>query len=121
MKDQKIQKLIKAEEKRQKTVRLLIASENIVSADVRKAVGSVLMNKYAEGYPGKRYYSGQINVDKIEVLAQKRALKLFKLSSQKWGVNVQPLSGPRRISRCIQRLSPWEARSWDSDLETVDT
>src|SRR5438105_8564972 len=93
MKDKQIEKLIKSEKSRQKKVVNLIASENYVSADVLKALGSELTNKYAEGYPNKRYYGGQKFIDKIEELAQKRALKLFKLSGEKWHVNVQPLSG----------------------------
>lgn len=93
MKDQEISKLIKAERERQKKVINLIASENFVSQDVLTALGSELNNKYSEGYPGHRYYGGQTYTDKVELLAQKRALKLFKLSPTKWAVNVQPLSG----------------------------
>lgn len=93
MKDTQIKKLIDAEKKRQKSVINLIASENIVSKDVLQALGSELTNKYAEGYPGKRYYGGNQVVDKIESLAQERALKLFGLSSSEWQVNVQALSG----------------------------
>ena len=93
MKDTEISKLMKAEKERQKKVINLIASENFVSDDVLKALGSELTNKYAEGYPGHRYYGGQTFTDKIELLAQKRALKLFKLSPEKWHVNVQALSG----------------------------
>lgn len=93
MRDKQVEKLIKAEEKRQKNVINLIASENIVSDDVLKALGSKLTNKYAEGYPGKRYYGGNEVVDKVENLAMTRALKLFKLKSAVWHVNVQPLSG----------------------------
>jgi|SRR5271168_2507888 len=93
MKDKQIEKLIKAEKTRQKKVINLIASENIVSPDVLKALGSELTNKYAEGYPHKRYYGGQTYTDQIEELAKVRALKLFKLSPEKWHVNVQPLSG----------------------------
>jgi glycine hydroxymethyltransferase len=59
MKDKEIKQLIEAEKKRQKGVINLIASENYVSEDVLKALGSELTNKYAEGYPGKRYYGGQ--------------------------------------------------------------
>ena len=81
MKDKQIEKLIKAEEKRQKSVINLIASENYVSNDVLKALGSKLTNKYAEGYPGRRYYGGNEIVDKVEMLCIERALKLFKL---KW-------------------------------------
>ncbi|HAQ02482.1 TPA: serine hydroxymethyltransferase [Candidatus Nomurabacteria bacterium] len=93
MKDKQIEKLIKEEEKRQKSVVNLIASENIVSDDVLKALGSKLTNKYAEGYPGRRYYGGNQVVDKVENLAIARALKLFKLKPTEWHVNVQPLSG----------------------------
>jgi len=93
MKDTQIAKLIKAEKDRQKKVINLIASENIVSKDVLEALGSELTNKYAEGYPGKRYYGGNEVIDKVEILAQERALKLFGLSKEKWHVNVQALSG----------------------------
>jgi glycine hydroxymethyltransferase len=93
MKDTQIEKLIKAEDKRQKSVINLIASENYVSDDVLKALGSKLTNKYAEGYPGRRYYGGNEIIDKVESLTIERALKLFKLGNTKWHVNVQPLSG----------------------------
>ncbi len=93
MKDTAIKKLIDAEKKRQKSVINLIASENYVSKDVLEALGSELTNKYGEGYPGKRYYRGMAVVDQVEILAQKRALKLFGLDENKWSVNVQPLSG----------------------------
>lgn len=93
MKDTQIKKLIEAEKKRQKKVINLIASENYVSADVLEALGSELTNKYAEGYPGKRYYGGTQIIDQIESLAQERALKAFGLSADDWNVNVQPLSG----------------------------
>jgi glycine hydroxymethyltransferase len=93
MKDKVVEKLIKAEAARQKKVVNLIASENYVSQDVLDALGSELTNKYAEGYPGKRYYSGTGIVDEIEKLAQKRALEAFGLDANVWHVNVQPLSG----------------------------
>ncbi|MBI4120888.1 MAG: serine hydroxymethyltransferase [Parcubacteria group bacterium] len=93
MKDKQIQKLIKEEEKRQKRVINLVASENYVSKDVLTALGSALTNKYGEGYPGKRYYRGTKVVDKIETLAQERARMLFGLTPEEWSVNVQPLSG----------------------------
>ncbi|MDP3996683.1 MAG: serine hydroxymethyltransferase [bacterium] len=91
--DKQIKKLIDAEKKRQKGVINLIASENYVSKDVLAALGSELTDKYGEGYPGRRYYRGCAVVDEIENLARKRALKLFGLSEDEWGVNVQPLSG----------------------------
>lgn len=93
MKDKKIEKIVKEEKARQKKVINLIASENYVSKDVLEVLGSELTNKYAEGYPGKRYYGGNTLIDQIELLAQERALKLFGLSPQKWAVNVQTMSG----------------------------
>lgn len=93
MKDSEIKKLLKAEKTRQKKVVNLIASENYVSSDVLKALGSELTNKYAEGYPGKRYYGGNEVADKVEQLCVERALALFGLDAGKWHVNVQPLSG----------------------------
>ncbi len=93
MKDKQIEKLIVGEKKRQKGVINLIASENYVSEDVLKALGSELTNKYAEGYSAARYYGGNEFVDKIENLCKERALKLFGLNSNKWHVNVQALSG----------------------------
>jgi glycine hydroxymethyltransferase len=93
MRDTQIKKLIEEEKKRQKKVINLIASENYVSEDVLKALGSELTNKYAEGYSALRYYGGNKVVDKIENLCKERALKLFGLNSKNWHVNVQPLSG----------------------------
>jgi glycine hydroxymethyltransferase len=93
MKDLQIKKLIDLEKKRQKKVINLIASENFVSRDVLEALGSELTNKYAEGYPGKRYYGGNEIIDRIENLCMERALSLFKLDPEEWHVNVQPLSG----------------------------
>lgn len=93
MKDTTIASLIAREEKRQRSTVNLIASENVVSADVRAALGSVFTNKYSEGYPGRRYYGGNAIVDEMETLCQTRALSLFGLSAKKWHVNVQPLSG----------------------------
>ena len=93
MKDIQIKNILKDEKVRQKSVINLIASENYVSQDVLTALGSELTNKYAEGYPNARYYGGNINSDKVELLCQKRALSLFKLSPKKWAVNVQALSG----------------------------
>jgi len=91
--DKELDSLINQEKKRQEKTINLIASENFASDSVLQALGSVLTNKYAEGYPGRRYYGGTEIVDKVERLAQERALKLFKVSPKKWGVNVQPYSG----------------------------
>ncbi len=93
MKDKKIGEIIKKEIKRQAQTLNLIASENYVSGDVLETLGSVLTNKYSEGYPGKRYYPGNIFYDEIEMLAQSRALKAFGLKPEEWHVNVQAYSG----------------------------
>lgn len=85
----KIASLILEEEKRQKETLMMIPSENYASRDVRNAVGSVLMNKYSEGYSGKRYYQGNKIVDEIETFAINKAKELFKVEH----VNVQPYSG----------------------------
>jgi glycine hydroxymethyltransferase len=87
--DPEIARLIGAEERRQHDVLRLIASENYVSHAVLAATGSVLTNKYSEGYPGRRYYEGQRYIDEIETLAQKRATALFGVDH----ANVQPYSG----------------------------
>lgn len=89
MTDKVIEGLLLAEERRQREGLELIPSENYVSRDVLDAMGSVLTNKYSEGYPGKRYYGGQENTDKIEQLAIDRAKALFGADH----ANVQPHSG----------------------------
>jgi glycine hydroxymethyltransferase len=95
--------LIRMEEKRQFTKIRLIASENYASRAVLAANGTVLTNKYSEGYPGKRYYEGQEYIDQIEELAQKRALKLFGAEH----VNLQPYSGsPANLAVYLAFLSP---------------
>ncbi|MDR0686062.1 MAG: serine hydroxymethyltransferase [Dysgonamonadaceae bacterium] len=81
--------IITKEYRRQKSGIELIASENFVSKQVMAAAGSVLTNKYAEGYPGRRYYGGCIHVDEIELLAMRRLKRIF---GAEW-VNVQPHSG----------------------------
>lgn len=87
--DPKIARLIALEGKRQKTVLTMIPSENYTSQAVKEALASVLVNKYSEGYPGKRYYQGNEIIDKVESLAIKRACKLFGVAH----ANVQALSG----------------------------
>jgi len=89
MEDQAIERLIAAEIERQQAGLELIPSENYVSPDVLKALGSVFTNKYSEGYPGRRYYGGQHNTDQIEQLAIDRAKQLFGADH----ANVQPHSG----------------------------
>ena len=93
-KDKLIFELIKEEKTRQTKGIELIASENYTSDDVMEATGSILTNKYAEGYPGKRYYGGCEVVDKIELLAIERAKELFGAC---WA-NVQPHSGSQANS-----------------------
>ncbi len=106
MKDKKIEKILNSEIKRQKSVINLVASENYVSKDVLSVLGSEFTNKYAEGYSGKRYYGGNKFIDEIENLCKERALKLFKLSKNKWSVNVQPLSGSPANLAIIYALVP---------------
>lgn len=89
MKDYEIRRIIKLEKKRQNDNLELIASENYASKEVRMAAGSILTNKYAEGYPKKRYYGGCEYVDGVENLAKSRLKKLFNAKY----VNVQPHSG----------------------------
>ena len=89
MQDKELQEAIERESKRQDQNIELIASENFVSADVLEATGSILTNKYAEGYPGNRYYGGCQFIDEVEELARKRACKLFNAEH----ANVQPHSG----------------------------
>lgn len=89
MNDKKIQEAIEREAERQLYNIELIASENYVSRDVLEAAGSILTNKYAEGYPSKRYYGGCVHVDEIEETARERAKQLFNAEH----ANVQPHSG----------------------------
>ena len=87
--DPELAQAMAAEERRQESHIELIASENHVSRHVLEAAGSVLTNKYAEGYPGKRYYGGCAHVDEVERLAIARACQLFGAAY----ANVQPHSG----------------------------
>jgi len=91
--DPDLAKLIAAEDHRQRCGLELIASENFCSAAVREALGSCLTNKYSEGQVGARYYGGNQFIDQIEQLCMDRALDLYRLNADEWGVNVQPYSG----------------------------
>jgi glycine hydroxymethyltransferase len=101
--DPEITDLIAAEERRQRDKIRLIASENYVSAAVLAATGSVLTNKYSEGYPGKRYYEGQQFIDPIEQLCIDRAKALFGADH----ANVQPYSGsPANLAVYLAFMKP---------------
>ena len=91
--DPQLESLIDSEIDRQRHSVDLIASENFTSTAVFDALGTPLCNKYSEGYPGARYYGGNEFIDQIETLCQDRALAAFHVTPDKWGVNVQTLSG----------------------------
>lgn len=101
--------IIEREKQRQRNSLVLIASENFTSQSVFDALGSVMSNKYSEGYPGARYYGGNENIDKAELLCQQRALDTFGLNPEEWGVNVQSLSGsPANFQVYTALLQPHE-------------
>lgn len=103
--DKEIFDLINLEQNRQENELELIASENYASLEVLEAAWSILSNKYSEGYPGKRYYAWQENIDKIENLAIQRAKELFQAEY----VNVQPLSwSPANLAVYLWVLNPWD-------------
>ena len=102
MQDSELFSIINKENERQCNHIELIASENYVSQDVLNAVGSCVINKYAEGYPGKRYYGGCTYIDEIESLAIEKAKKLFNVSY----VNVQPHSGTQANLSVLTALCP---------------
>lgn len=105
--DPQIYKLVKQEEKRQKDVLEMIPSENYASQAVMEAMGTVLGNKYSEGYPKKRYYQGNEVVDQVELSAQERAKKLFGVPY----VNVQPHSGsPANLAVYVALLEPQKGK-----------
>jgi len=105
--DPKLFTIIENEKIRQRDSLVLIASENFTSKSVFDALGSVMSNKYSEGYPGARYYGGNENIDKVETLCQERALQAFNLDPNKWGVNVQSLSGsPANMQAYAAVLAP---------------
>ncbi len=103
--DPEIAALVRAEEVREAESIRLIASENYVSRAVLEATGSVLTNKYSEGYPGKRYYEGQHQVDQVEELARRRVKQLFGADH----ANVQPYSGsPANLAVYLAFAKPGE-------------
>ncbi len=108
MKDKLVNKLVIKEEKRQREGIELIPSENYASSEVRKVLSSYFINKYSEGYPKKRYYGGNENVDDLEILCQERAKKLFKVPF----ANVQPYSGsPANLAVYLATCKPGDVVS----------
>ena len=98
--------LIKEKERQVNGIEL-IASENFTSKAVMECLGSCFTNKYSEGLPGARYYGGNEHVDALERLCQARALALFGLDAEEWGVNVQPYSGsPANFAAYTALLEP---------------
>jgi len=91
--DPELYEMIKKEKSRQFCGLEMIASENFTSKSVLQCLSTCLHNKYSEGYPGRRYYGGNEHIDEIEQLCRDRALAAYGLSSDEWGVNVQPYSG----------------------------
>lgn len=101
--DEEVFKALEGEERREERGVEMIPSENYVSRAVREANGSVMTNKYSEGYPGKRYYGGQTFTDQVETLAIERAKKLFNCQF----ANVQPLSGaPANVAMYFALMEP---------------
>ena len=104
--DKTLQKLVREEKKRQKEGIELIPSENFASAPIRAYLSTEFVNKYSEGYPGKRYYGGNEVVDKVEIVAQERAKKLFGVPF----ANVQPYSGsPANLSVYLAVCKPGDS------------
>merc|ERR1719228_1812236 len=91
--DPELHQIIVDEKERQRSSIALIPSENYTSRSVLDALGSIMQNKYSEGYPGARYYGGNEFIDKSENLCRQRALEAYGLNPEEWGVNVQSLSG----------------------------
>ena len=114
--DAEVAEIMKAEIQRQRESIVLIASENITSRAVFDALGSPMSNKYSEGYPGARYYGGNQHIDQIEQLCQRRALETFHVDPEKWGVNVQCLSGSPANLQVYQAIMPPHGRLMGLDL-----
>ncbi|KAK9456136.1 serine hydroxymethyltransferase [Dipodascopsis uninucleata] len=114
--DPEVAKIMESEIKRQKESIVLIASENFTSRAVFDALGSPMSNKYSEGYPGARYYGGNQHIDEIERLCQQRALDAFHVDKEKWGVNVQTLSGSPANLQVYQAIMRPHERLMGLDL-----
>lgn len=107
--DKELYNILKKETARQLRSLELIASENFTSKAVLTYNGCIFTNRYAEGYPGKRYYGGCEHIDELELLCQSRALEAFSLNSEEWGVNVQAYSGsPANFAVYTALLKPGE-------------
>eukprot|EP00457_Paulinella_chromatophora_P005924 gb/GEZN01005942.1/.p1 GENE.gb/GEZN01005942.1/~~gb/GEZN01005942.1/.p1 ORF type:complete len:523 (-),score=69.94 gb/GEZN01005942.1/:163-1701(-) len=114
--DAEVAGIISNEMKRQRESLCMIASENYTSQSVLDALGSVMQNKYSEGYPGARYYGGNEFIDQAESLCQQRALETYKLNPEEWGVNVQPLSGAPANFYCYTAVMSPHDRMMALDL-----
>ncbi|GME88737.1 hypothetical protein B5S28_g4458 [[Candida] boidinii] len=114
--DPEVASIIEDEIERQRHSIVLIASENFTSTSVFDALGTPMCNKYSEGYPGARYYGGNEHIDRMELLCQARALKAFNLDSEKWGVNVQTLSGSPANLQVYQAIMKPHDRLMGLDL-----
>ncbi|KAL4819016.1 serine hydroxymethyltransferase-domain-containing protein [Aspergillus spinulosporus] len=114
--DPSVYNILQKEKKRQQHFINLIPSENFTSQAVLDALGSVMQNKYSEGYPGARYYGGNEHIDEAERLCQQRALETFRLNPEEWGVNVQPLSGSPANLYAISALLNTHDRLMGLDL-----
>merc|ERR1712000_692399 len=114
--DPEVAEIMKDEVQRQRESIVLIASENITSRAVFDALGSPMSNKYSEGYPGARYYGGNQHIDQIELLCQRRALAAFHVDPEKWGVNVQCLSGSPANLQVYQAIISPHGRLMGLDL-----
>jgi len=105
--DKQIYDIIQKEAKRQAETLMMIPSENMAPEEIREAVGSILINKYSEGQPYRRYYQGMENVNILESLVEKRALKAFHADPDAWDVNVQAYSGsPANAAVYLALLEP---------------
>lgn len=114
--DPEIYNIIENEKIRQRDSIVLIPSENFTSKSVMQALGSPMQNKYSEGYPKARYYGGNEFIDQAELACQRRALEAFRLDPEKWGVNVQPLSGSPANLYVYQALMKPHERLMGLDL-----
>ncbi|KAK4987199.1 Serine hydroxymethyltransferase, cytosolic [Elasticomyces elasticus] len=114
--DPEIAEIMRKEIQRQRESILLIASENVTSRAVFDALGSPMSNKYSEGYPGARYYGGNEHIDAIELTCQSRALETFGLDPDRWGVNVQCLSGSPANLQVYQAIMRPHERLMGLDL-----